>query len=130
MKKKALGVAVVAAMMMTGCATEPPTYLDQAVEQPAPNRYPISIERGKHMLIDAKALYVFLDGAPVATIDGGQTATIYARPGHHIIGVTMHKDKQPDATAAVNVSADHSPILRTNVAALGYAGWKIEHVNR
>lgn len=121
--------AIVLLILLAGCATEPPHYLNADVAQSSPGRYPISVERGKHILIDAKGLYIFLDGTPVAAVDGGQTATIYAVPGHHIIGVTMHKHDHPDATAAVNVTARNWPVLRVNVAAMGYAGWKIEHVN-
>ncbi len=120
------------ALLLTGCASVSPKYLNPRFSSAAPGSHAVSVERGKHLGIDSTPLIIFVDGEEVAHIGGGQTITLYIEDGRHIIGVASKAtaDNGPNSSIAVDVSAQSQPILRTNVAAWGWAGWKIEHVNK
>lgn len=121
----------VLAALLAGCASVSPKYLDSGVSSAALGSHAVSVERGKHFGIDSVPLIIFVDGEKAAHIGGGQTITLYIKDGRHIIGVAPKAaaDHGPNSSIAVDVSAQSQPILQTNVAAWGWAGWKIERVN-
>jgi len=116
--------------LLTGCASVSPTYLDSTVSTSTSGTHVVSVERGKHFGIDNVPLVVFMDGKEVALLGGGQTITLNVKDGRHIIGVAPKttSDHGADSSIAIDVSAESQPILRTNVAAWGWAGWVIERV--
>jgi hypothetical protein len=115
---------------LIGCASVSPTYLDSTVSTSIAGTHVVSVERGKHFGIDNVPLVVFMDGKEVALLGGGQAISLNVKDGRHIIGVAPKTVAEHGAVSsiAIDVSSESQPILRTNVAAWGWAGWMIERV--
>lgn len=123
---------LVACAMLGACASLPQIPTPPKMAAQSAGRYPVSIERGKWMGLNSQPLGIYVDGKPSASLLGGQSVTLYVQPGRHIIAVHPTLKRVPAGVAgsiAIDVSSTDHPILRTNVAALGYAGWKIEKAN-
>jgi hypothetical protein len=124
---------VAAAVILSACSPVRPTVLDPAFGKTTPGLYPVTVERGKWIGINSVALGVYVDGHLAGTVGGGQALTLYMAAGRHTIGVgNARKDspEQIDTEVVVDVSESSKPILRTNVLAAGYGGWKIERVSQ
>ena len=123
-----IAVTLALVVMLTGCTSITPKYYESAVARATPGSRAIVIRRGRHFGIDNVPLVIFLDGRPVAHVGGGQTITLHVADGRHSIGVAPKaaEDRGPSSSITVDVSAQNQPVLITNVAWMGWAGWKIE----
>lgn len=122
--------SIVVLFALAACSTVAPKVTNPAMATATPGRYAVTVERGKHLGFDSLPLNIFVDGKVVAQVDGGRAVTLYLTEGRHLIGIESGRRTKagPSDEIAVDVSASHSPILRTNVYAMGYGGWKIERV--
>ena len=124
-------ILALAVLTLAGCGTFPQVRTPPSMVSPGPGKYAISIERGKWFGINSQPLGVYLDGQGIGSLNGGNSLTVYVPPGRYTVAVHIPTSDVPAGNAGtivVDVSASEQPILRTNVSALGYGGWKIERL--
>lgn len=128
---KRLVLITLAVFALAACTTFPTFPTPAAMASPGPGKYALSVERGKWFGLNSRPLGVYLDNRAVGSLKGGQALTIYVPPGRYTVAVHLPVKDVPAGNAGtlvVDVSATEKPILRANVSALGYGGWKLERV--
>jgi hypothetical protein len=123
-------IALLFALALTSCASFGPTKcLTANACSPGPGKHAISIERDTHFGYNKLPMRIYVDGAPIAEVLGGETINLYVADGRHIVGIDSGPAKEkPDMTLAVDVNAANQPILRASLCAIGYCGAKLERV--
>lgn len=122
---------VLLAASLAGCAIAPAKFVDPALATAAPGTHIVSIERGKWFGAAHAPMWIYVDGAHVADLYGGQAMNLHLKDGRHLIGVAVksHGDNRPEREIVVDVSASNQPILRAGPVAAGYGGWGISRAN-
>lgn len=127
-------VLVLGLMALSGCGPVKPVVIEASMATAGVGRYPVTVERGRWVGLNSTPIGVYVDRKLVAVVGGGQVVTMYVDEGRHSVGVGPDRGPPnvlvPNDEVAVDVSATSRPILRTNVSAMGYGGWKIERVSQ
>src|SRR5690348_7109578 len=121
-------------LALAGCGPVKPVVTELSMATPAAGHYAVTVERGRWVGLNSTPIGIYVDRKLVAVLGGGQVVTIYVEEGRHSVGVGPDRWPPdflvPNDELAVDVSSTSRPILRTNVSAMGYGGWKIERVSQ
>lgn len=119
---------------VAACSPVRPMVTEPSMAVASAGRFPVTVERGRWAGLNSTPIGVYIDRKLVAVVGGGQVVTMYVNEGRHSVGVGPDRGPPdvlvPNDELAVDVSSESRPILRTNVSAMGYGGWKIERVSQ